>query len=104
MVVADKRRSLIITTAHNFFGVSSEYDELESHEDSLLEKFLDQAKCRTLCAVPLRAGDYAEPRVKLTNELSLGENTLVFFKVCIGMDKIRIYRIVIVAKVKSRRQ
>ena len=80
-MAADKRRAFIISTAHDYFGVSVPDDELENDESRLLDKFLDQPKCRTLCAVPLTSSGYPEYRVKLTSELSNGGNTLVFFKV-----------------------
>lgn len=75
MVASDNRRTLIVATTHNFFGVSSE-DEFEREELELIDKFLDQKKCRTLCAT-----GYSGRRVRLTNDLSFGENALVFFKV-----------------------
>ncbi|XP_011502016.1 PREDICTED: cytoplasmic dynein 2 heavy chain 1 [Ceratosolen solmsi marchali] len=78
MVVIDRRRSFILTTAHHFFGVPHDED-LDSNEVSLLDNFLDRAKCRTLYAAFLFSN--SESRVSLTNELSVGNNTLVFFKI-----------------------
>ncbi|XP_023246189.1 cytoplasmic dynein 2 heavy chain 1 [Copidosoma floridanum] len=74
MVAADRRRGFIVATAYNFFGVSTT-DRLSVDEVALLEDFLDRAKCRTLCAVPLGSG------VQLTNDVSPSETTLVFFKI-----------------------
>lgn len=78
MVVIDKRRTLIVSTAGNFFGISHNNDELE--DSSVLEKFFNQASCRTLCAHPTFHDDN-DTFLKLTNELPIGKNTLVFFKV-----------------------
>ncbi|XP_051159645.1 cytoplasmic dynein 2 heavy chain 1 [Leptopilina boulardi] len=79
MVVLDKRRTLIISTAGNFFGITSQLDS-EIVDSSVLEKFLNQSSCRTLCAHPTFHEDN-ETFLNLTNELPIGKNTLVFFKV-----------------------
>lgn len=80
MVVLDKRRSLIVSTAGHFFGVPLKDDETIADEQTVLDNFLDRAACRILCAQPADAKD-EELRLKLSNELPVGRNTLVFFKV-----------------------
>ncbi|XP_050496495.1 cytoplasmic dynein 2 heavy chain 1 [Bombus huntii] len=79
MVVLDKRRSLIVSTAGHFFGVPLKDDETIADEQTVLDNFLDRAACRILCAQPADAKD-EELRLKLSNELPVGRNTLVFFK------------------------
>lgn len=79
MVVLDKRRTLIVSTAGNFFGISSQLDS-EIVNSSVLEKFLNQSSCRILCAHPTFQEEN-ETFLNLTNELAVGKNTLVFFKV-----------------------
>nr|XP_033320776.1 cytoplasmic dynein 2 heavy chain 1 [Megalopta genalis] len=82
MVVVDKRRSLIVSTAGHFFGVPVDdgaNDEAVVDSESVLENFLDRATCRTLCAQPAGNEDN-EVRLQLTSELPVGKNTLVFFK------------------------
>ncbi|XP_078052127.1 dynein cytoplasmic heavy chain beethoven [Augochlora pura] len=82
MVVVDKRRSLIVSTAGHFFGVpvaDAANDEAVVDSESVLENFLDRATCRTLCAQPADNEDN-EVRLQLTSELPVGRNTLVFFK------------------------
>ncbi|XP_017764042.1 PREDICTED: cytoplasmic dynein 2 heavy chain 1 [Eufriesea mexicana] len=79
MVVVDKRRSLIVSTAGHFFGVPLENDETIADEQTVLDNFLDRATCRLLCAEPAGLED-EEIRLKLSNELPVGRNTLVFFK------------------------
>lgn len=80
MVVIDKRRSLIVATAGHFFGVPLTNHETVADGQSVLDNFLDSATCRTLCAQPAdRLND--DSRLKLSNELPFGRNTLVFFKV-----------------------
>ena len=79
MVVADRRRRVILSTAGHFFGISTNED-FNTQDDSALEKFLDQATCRTLCAHPVNE-NADKSLLKLTNELPVGKNTLVFFKV-----------------------
>ena len=79
MVVVDKRRSLIVSTAGHFFGVPVKDDETIDDEQTVLDNFLDRAACRILCAQPDVEDE--EVRLKLSNELPVGRNTLVFFKV-----------------------
>ncbi|KOX76673.1 Cytoplasmic dynein 2 heavy chain 1 [Melipona quadrifasciata] len=79
MVVIDKRRSLIVSTAGHFFGVPVKDDETIADEQTVLDNFLDRAGCRILCAQPADVED-EEVRLKLSNELPVGRNTLVFFK------------------------
>ncbi|XP_076748967.1 dynein cytoplasmic heavy chain beethoven [Xylocopa sonorina] len=79
MVVTDKRRSLIVSTAGHFFGVPSSDDETLADEQTVLDNFLDRATCRLLCARPAEVAD-DEAGLKLSNELPVGRNTLVFFK------------------------
>ncbi|XP_017891098.1 cytoplasmic dynein 2 heavy chain 1 isoform X2 [Ceratina calcarata] len=80
MVVIDKRRSLIVSTAGHFFGVPLENDYGSSvNEETVLANFLDRATCRILCAQPAEVDD-EEARLRLSNELSDDRNTLVFFK------------------------
>jgi hypothetical protein len=79
MVVIDRRQSYILTTAHNFFGVPPEDDTPEERDVSILERFLNETKCRILCATPLLLN--SEHRVRLTNDFSMANNALVFFKV-----------------------
>ncbi|XP_076646917.1 dynein cytoplasmic heavy chain beethoven [Halictus rubicundus] len=81
MVVVDKRRSLIVSTAGHFFGVSlaDDDDEVIVNGESVLDNFLDRATCRTLCARPADNED-DKARLQLTSELTVGRNTLVFFK------------------------
>lgn len=77
MVVADKRRSFIVSTASHFFGLPVQ----EAVNDvPALGKFLDSDEHRTLCALPVKHGD-DEPRLKLVNELPNNRNALIFFKV-----------------------
>lgn len=77
MVVADKRRNFIVSTASHFFGLTVQ----EAVNDvPALVKFLESDEHRTLCALPVRHGD-DEPRLKLVNELPNNKNALVFFKV-----------------------
>ena len=80
MVVADRRRAFIVSTAGNFFGIPTQDDESKIENVSVLEKFFDQSTCRTLCAHPISENS-DEISLKLTNELPVGKNTLVFFKV-----------------------
>ncbi|XP_076387639.1 dynein cytoplasmic heavy chain beethoven [Megachile rotundata] len=79
MVVDDKRRSLIVATAGHFFGVNLEDEQTIKDEESVLDNFLDRSTCRTLCAQP--DTQYEGTSLKLSNELPVGRNTLVFFKV-----------------------
>ncbi|XP_043507557.1 cytoplasmic dynein 2 heavy chain 1 [Frieseomelitta varia] len=79
MVVVDKRRSLIVSTAGHFFGVPVKDGETIADEQTVLDNFLDRAGCRILCAQPADVED-EEVRLKLSNELPVGRNTLVFFK------------------------
>ncbi|XP_076621618.1 dynein cytoplasmic heavy chain beethoven [Colletes latitarsis] len=79
MVVHDKRRSLIVSTAGHFFGVSLTDEETIANGQSVLDNFLDRATCRTLCAQPADDED-DQTRLELSNELPVGRNTLVFFK------------------------
>ncbi|XP_031838829.2 dynein cytoplasmic heavy chain beethoven isoform X1 [Nomia melanderi] len=79
MVVIDKRSSLILSTAGHFFGVPLTDDEAIVDGGSVLDNFLDRPTCRTLCAQPTDSKGN-EARLKLSNELSVGRNTLVFFK------------------------
>ncbi|KZC10148.1 Cytoplasmic dynein 2 heavy chain 1 [Dufourea novaeangliae] len=79
MVVVDKRGSLIVSTAGHFFGVPLEDEEIVAEDESMLDNFLDRATCRTLCAQPANTENNAG-RLKLSNDLPVGRNTLVFFK------------------------
>lgn len=69
-----------MATAGHFFGVPLRGDETIADGESVLDNFLDGAACRTLCAQPADTGG-REARLKLSNELTIGRNTLVFFKV-----------------------
>ncbi|XP_071561821.1 cytoplasmic dynein 2 heavy chain 1 [Temnothorax nylanderi] len=80
MVVADKRRRLIVSTAGHFFSASVQHDEEDVEDREILDRFLEQSSCRTLCARPVDA-DRNQVRLKLSTELPAGRNTLVFFKV-----------------------
>lgn len=80
MVVADKRRYLIVSTAGHFFSASVRHDEEDAEEREILDRFLEQSSCRTLCARPVDA-DRDQVRLKLSTEPPAGTNTLVFFKV-----------------------
>lgn len=80
MVVADKRRRLIVSTAGHFFSASVQHDEEDVEDREILDRFLEQSSCRTLCARPVHA-DRNQVRLKLSTELPAGRNTLVFFKV-----------------------
>ena len=82
MVAADQRGTLIVSTAGNFFRVPANDVVKTTEGDAVLEKFLDVPSCRTLCAHPLQSGTDGV-RLKLTNELPVGRNALVFFKVTI---------------------
>jgi len=79
MVVADKRH-LIVSTAGHFFSTSVQHDEEDIEGREILDRFLEQSSCRTLCARPVDA-DRDQVRLKLSTELPAGRNTLVFFKV-----------------------
>ncbi|XP_029051229.2 cytoplasmic dynein 2 heavy chain 1 [Osmia bicornis bicornis] len=80
MVVDDRRRSLIVSTAGHFFGVDLKDEQTIRVEESVLDNFLDRSTCRTLCAQP--ADDNFEgTSLKFSNELPFGKNTLVFFKI-----------------------
>lgn len=81
MVVADKRRRLIVSTAGHFFSASVQHDEEDVEDREILDRFLEQSSCRTLCARPVEAADQNQVRLKLSTELPAGRNTLVFFKV-----------------------
>lgn len=80
MVVADKRRRLIVSTAGHFFSASVQHDEVDVEDREILDRFLEQSSCRTLCARPVEA-NRDQVRLKLSTELPAGRNTLVFFKV-----------------------
>ncbi|XP_032668403.1 cytoplasmic dynein 2 heavy chain 1 [Odontomachus brunneus] len=80
MVVADKRRYLIVSTAGHFFSTSVRHDEEDVEGREILDRFLEQSSCRTLCARPIDE-DQDQVRLKLSTELTAGKNTLVFFKV-----------------------
>ncbi|XP_058798637.1 cytoplasmic dynein 2 heavy chain 1 [Phymastichus coffea] len=80
MVAIDKRQTFVVATAHNFFGVPVN-DQFGKDELDAIDKFLDEKKCRTLCAIALASPTHSGRHVKLTNNLSFGENTLVFFKI-----------------------
>ncbi|KAL0104886.1 hypothetical protein PUN28_016497 [Cardiocondyla obscurior] len=80
MVVADKRRHLIVSTAEHFFSASVQHDEENIEDREILDRFLEQSSCRTLCAQPVD-NDRNRIRLKLSTELPAGRNTLVFFKV-----------------------
>lgn len=75
MVIVDKPRHLIVLTAGHFFGTGQQADE-DIEDREILDRFLEQSSCRTLCARPVD-----ENRLKLTTEVPAGRNTLVFFKV-----------------------
>ncbi|XP_043268031.1 cytoplasmic dynein 2 heavy chain 1 [Venturia canescens] len=79
MVAADKRGTLIISTAGNFFGVPINDPEVAIEGEAVLEKFLDASSCRTICATPTRTTTDSMC-LKLTNEIPTGRNSLVFFK------------------------
>ena len=80
MVVADKRH-LIVSTAGNFFSASVQHDDEDIEDREILDRFLEQSSCRTLCARPVDT-DRNQVRLKLSTELPAGtRNTLVFFKV-----------------------
>lgn len=85
MVVADKRRYLIISTAGHFFSASVRDDEDDIEDREILDRFLEQSSCRTLCARPIDE-DRGQVRLKLSTELTAGKNTLVFFKVHNGVS------------------
>lgn len=77
MVVMDKRESLIVSTASHFFGVQN--DELNPEDQMVLDKFLDNATCRTLFA---QIGyDEDIRKLKLRSQPTALHKTLVFFKV-----------------------
>jgi hypothetical protein len=80
MVVVDKRRYLIVSTAGHFFNTSVQPDDDDIEDREILDRFLEQSSCRTLCARPIDA-DQKQTRLKLSIDLSAGKNTLVFFKV-----------------------
>lgn len=80
MVVVDKRRYLIVSTAGHFFSASVQHDEEDVEGREILDRFLEQSSCRTLCARPIDE-DQDQVRLKLSTELIAGKNTLVFFKV-----------------------
>nr|XP_012219219.1 PREDICTED: cytoplasmic dynein 2 heavy chain 1 [Linepithema humile] len=80
MVVVDKRRYLIVSTAGYFFGTSVQQDDDDIEDRETLDRFLEQSSCRTLCARPADT-NRDQVRLKLTTELPAGRNTLVFFKV-----------------------
>ncbi|KAJ8675958.1 hypothetical protein QAD02_011744 [Eretmocerus hayati] len=80
MVAADPRRNFIVATANSFFGISNQND-LSDEEILLIEKFSDNARCRTIYAVSQTSTGYSAPRVRLTDQLPAGVNTLVFFKI-----------------------
>lgn len=80
MVLVDKRRYLIVSTAGYFFGASVQQDDDDIEDREILDRFLEQSSCRTLCAQPADA-NRDQVRLKLTTELPTGRNTLVFFKV-----------------------
>jgi len=84
MVVVDKRRYLIVSTAGHFFNTSVQPDDDDVEDREILDRFLEQSSCRTLCARPIDA-DQKQARLKLSIDLSAGKNTLVFFKVCNGI-------------------
>ncbi|XP_020293197.1 cytoplasmic dynein 2 heavy chain 1 [Pseudomyrmex gracilis] len=77
MVVVDKPRHLIVLTAGHFFGTGQQTDD-DIEDREILDRFLEQSSCRTLCARPI---DEDRNRLKLTIEVPAGRNTLVFFKV-----------------------
>lgn len=81
MVVIDKRRSLIVSTAGHFFGVPLKDNDTIRDEETVLDNFLDRAACRILCAQPEIDEEDEKMELKLSNELPIGKNTLVFFKV-----------------------
>jgi len=80
MVVVDKRRYLIVSTAGYFFGTSVQQGDDDIEDRETLDRFLEQSSCRTLCARPADT-NRDQVRLKLTTELPAGRNTLVFFKV-----------------------
>lgn len=80
MVIADKRRFLIISTAGHFFGTSVQYEEEDREDREILDRFLEQSACRTLCVKPID-NNRDQIRLKLSTDLPANGNTLVFFKV-----------------------
>ncbi|KAI4495703.1 hypothetical protein M0802_008538 [Mischocyttarus mexicanus] len=80
MVMIDKRESFIVSTAGYFFGIPLDDEENSKLSLSVLDKFFNQSTCRTLCAQPIKSKNDEEVTLKLSNELLLGKNTLVFFK------------------------
>ncbi|KAL6266424.1 hypothetical protein P5V15_003274 [Pogonomyrmex californicus] len=80
MVVVDKRRRLIVSTAGHFFSASVQHDEVDVEDREILDRFLEQSSCRTLCARPVDV-EQDQVRLKLSTELPADRNTLVFFKV-----------------------
>lgn len=80
MVVLDKRRSLIVSTAGHFFGVPLKDNDTIRDEEEVLDNFLDRASYRILCVQPVDEEE-KKMQLKLSNELPIGRNTLVFFKV-----------------------
>ncbi|XP_029665147.1 cytoplasmic dynein 2 heavy chain 1 [Formica exsecta] len=80
MVVVDKRKYLIASTAGYFFGASVQHDEDDIEDREILDRFLEQSSCKILCARPIDA-DQKQVRLKLSTELGAGTvNNLVFFK------------------------
>ncbi|XP_014611048.1 PREDICTED: cytoplasmic dynein 2 heavy chain 1 [Polistes canadensis] len=79
MVMIDKRGSFIVSTAGYFFGVPLGNEENSKLSLPVLDKFFNQSTCRTLCAQPIQS-ENDEITLKLSNELLVGKNTLVFFK------------------------
>ncbi|XP_011311295.1 cytoplasmic dynein 2 heavy chain 1 [Fopius arisanus] len=78
MVVVDRREAFIVSTASHFFGISPN-NALEPEDHMVLDRFLDTANSRTLCAQPGDSDDSSH--LKLSSEAAAGKKTLVFFKV-----------------------
>ncbi|XP_066585667.1 cytoplasmic dynein 2 heavy chain 1 [Prorops nasuta] len=81
MVLQDRRKNLIVSTAGNFFGLTTSYESNEGDWSEALDKFLDHSSCRTLSARPSDETADSKNRLKLSNDLSIGKNALVFVKV-----------------------
>lgn len=79
MVVVDRREAFIVSTASHFFGISPN-NALEPEDHVVLDRFLDTANSRCLCAQPGESDESSH--LRLSNEASVGRKTLVFFKVC----------------------
>lgn len=82
MVIADKRRNLIVSTSLNYFGVDRKtVDDRDYDNDITLDKFLEEAQCQRICAIfdsESESLEFSSSSIRI--EEKNNKKYLVFFK------------------------